>query len=413
MGRLLKISQQTLWQVLGKFITSLSTIAILAIISRNFGETGTGVFTLALTYLAFFTLVIDFGVNAHLLPILVSENFELTWRKLFGFRLLLAIFLIPLALLGGMIWPTDTKEFKTLILIGSTMAILGPAVYVSANAIFQSKFRYDLSVIGWSAASLTTLALIYTTGSFRLSLPWIMFDYSVGWLTGSLLLLFFVKKFVKIVWPVFDIKFAFDLIKQSWPISLTLVLNVIYFRLDSFLLSFMKGFADVGVYNLSYQLFQTALVLPTFIMNAFYPLMLKVYSQDKQKFAEEIKYSVLGMLSLGLVGVLLTSLLGKFFIELITGGQGFIGSEQALFILSLGFPAFFVSAALMWVLITLKKYKSMAAIYLIGLLFNGLANWFFIPHYSYIASAWITGVSEYLILLLQLIMLIPVLKRIK
>lgn len=413
MGRLLKISQQTLWQVLGKIITSLSTIAVLAIITRRFGETGTGVFTLSLTYLALFALAIDFGVNAHLMPALVRDNFELIWRKLFGFRLLLAVFLIPLAILGGMLWPVESEMFKTLILIGSLMAILEPAIFVSANAIFQSRFRYDLSVIGWSAVALTTLVLVYLTGLAGLGLEWIMVDYSIGWLIGSLMLLYFVKKFVKTVWPIFDSGFIVNLIGKSWPISLTLILNVIYFRLDSFFLSLLKGFADVGVYNLSYQLFQTALVLPTFIMNAFYPMMLKVYYQNKQKFVNEIKYSVLGMLCLGLIGVLLTAVLGKFFIGLITGGQGFIGSEQSLLILSLSFPAFFVSSVLMWTLVILKRYKSMAAIYFIGLVFNGLANWLFIPDYSYIASAWITGISEYLILVLQLIMLVPVLRKIK
>lgn len=401
MNILLKVSQQTLWQMVGKVITSLSTIIILGIVTRHFGESGTGIFTLALTYLAFFTLVIDFGVNAHLMPQLIKDNSEIIWRKLFGFRLGFAPILIPIAVLGGLFWPTQENVFKQLILIGSFMAILEPAIYVSVNAIFQSRFRYDLSVVGWSGAALITLFLVSLTTQLGFGLSWLMIDYSLGWLTGCLILLFFVKKFVKNIWPIFDLTFAKSLIKQAWPISATLILNVVYFRLDAFILFFYKSFAEVGIYNLAYQVFQAALVIPTFIMNGYFPLMLKSLQESKNKFISNLNLGFLVMTCLGLFVAVLTILFSPLIILVITGGKGFAGSIEVLRILSLSFPAFFASALLMWALVSLKKYKVMLSIYLVGLIFNVALNFVFIPLYSYTAAAWITVVSEYLILLLQ------------
>ncbi len=405
MQKIVKITEQTSWQILGKIVTSLSTLTILSLVARQYGPTDLGILTLALTFLAFFTLVIDFGVNAYLMPDLIDQNYQVIWKKLFGFRLLLAGILIPVAIIGGLIWPTEVTTFKLLVVIGSLMAVLEPAVYVSANAIFQSRFRYDLSVIGWSVAALSTLLLVYLTSLANLTLPWIMVDYSLGWLVGCAVLLYFVKKYVKNLAPLFDLQFMLQLVKNSWPISLTLVLNVVYFRLDSFILSSVKGFAEVGIYNLAYQIFQAALVIPTFIMNAYYPLMIKSFAENKSEFFKELKMGILGMLIIGLLGVAATLILSPLVIGLITGGKGFTGSGAALNILSLGFPAFFVSSVLMWTLVTLKRYKTMALIYLIGLIFNGLANWIFIPKYSFFASAYITGISEYLILALQIVVL--------
>ena len=65
---LFQVSQQTFWQLLGKAITSLATFIILGMVTRAYGEAQTGVFTLALTYLAFFYLISDFGINAHIVP---------------------------------------------------------------------------------------------------------------------------------------------------------------------------------------------------------------------------------------------------------------------------------------------------------------------------------------------------------
>ncbi len=89
----------------------------------------------------------------------------------------------------------------------------------------------------------------------------------------------------------------------------------------------------------------------------------------------------------------------------ILSGEGFSDAVLSLKILSFSLPAFFVSALLMWVFVLLKKYKQVFYIYSFGLIINIFLNLIFIPKYSYMAAAYITGVSEYLILFLQILIL--------
>lgn len=161
----------------------------------------------------------------------------------------------------------------------------------------------------------------------------------------------------------------------------------------------------VGVYNVAYQIFQAALVFPAYIMNGFYPIMLDTFHRDRKKFIDILLRSCLIMLGLGVLGTVTTLLLAPFVISLLAAGDSFNGSIVSLRILSLGFPAFFVSAVLMWTLVTMKKYRHMIAIYMIGLVVNVLLNLTFIPAFSYIASSYITDFSEYLILILQITIL--------
>lgn len=412
MGAILKISAQTFWQILGKFVSSLSTIVILGLVARNYGEVGIGIFTLALTYLAFFYLAADFGINAHFLTRVHGMGYrkQVEWRKLLGLRIVWAFLLVLISLLITPLLPFNNQTFSRTVLFGS-LAIMGYALFISANAIFQSRLRYDLSVLATTFGTVVALLTITFVVFKDLPVPYLAIGYMVGWIVTGLLALILVKKFLNNLSPEFSLNYLKTTLGSVWPISLTLVLNVVYFRVDSFILTSYKSFAEVGIYNLAYQIFQSALVLPTFIMNAYYPIMLTQYNQSKNLLKLSIAKGCLVLGTLGLVGTLVTLLLSPFFIALLTAGQGFSGSVNSLKALSLGFPAYFISALLMWSMVVLKRYKQMLAIYLIGLLANITLNLILVPKYSYMASSFITGISEYLILILQLIILLKVWRK--
>ena len=61
MQGLSKVFQQTFFQILGKVVSVVSTFIILGILTRNYGQDGTGLFTLVLTYISMFMLAGDFG----------------------------------------------------------------------------------------------------------------------------------------------------------------------------------------------------------------------------------------------------------------------------------------------------------------------------------------------------------------
>lgn len=405
-----QVFNQTSFQIIGKIITSISTLLILRIVAQNYGESGTGILTLVLTYLSMFALVLDLGVNAYILPRLLGNNIEIEWRKLLGLRTLLVLFLLPLLWVLAFLWfwvnPTnEIGLFKDLVLITSVVYIAQSAIFISAGAILQSKQRYDLSSLTSSISAFSTLAAVYLISKINPPLEVIFLGYNLGWLITALLSLLLVKLYLKRIYPIIDFSYIKEVFKKSWAISLTLVLNVIYFRLDSFLVSFFKSFSDVGIYNLAFSIFQAALVIPTFIMNSFYPLMLKRFNRDKNEFKKIIIKATTLMFCIGLIGLGISLLLADFVVLLLTSGKGFYGSADALRILSLSFPAFFSSAVLMWTLVTIKKYKTMLLIYIAGLLFNTILNLIYIPYFSYMAAAVTTVISEYLILIIQIFIL--------
>lgn len=398
-----KISQQTFWQLLGKAVTSFSTFIILGMVTRTYGEAKTGIFTLVLAFLAFFYLAEDLGLNAHIIQEFKKENLTLKWQKLLGLRLILAGTLFLLANLTVIIWPVDPL-FRQSVFFGS-IAILGVSMANAVSAIFQYKLQYNLATLAFSSGVIVGLPVFYLVTQKHLGVPELMLGHALTWIVTGLLSFYLVRRYVFSLHPIFDLKFIKSIFTAIWPFSLTLILNVVYFRLDAFILAYFRTFAEVGIYNLSYQIFQSLLVVPTYIMNSFYPLMLHDYQKNQIKFKATLKKAVFFMFIVACLGTILSLILSPLVVSLITGGKGFFGSTSSLKILSLSFPAFFVSSLLMWTMITLRKYQLMLWIYLTGLIFNGLANLIFIPTYSYFAASWITVVSEYLILVLQFFLL--------
>lgn len=399
------VFRQTSWQLVGKAVSSVSTVVTLGIIARNYGEASTGVVTLALTWLAFFVLATDFGLNAYTLPHLLERDPSLFWRKVFGLRIVLGSILTILSLVTALFWPAN-HTFRTLVLTGTFFAIFEAVVYFSCIAIFQAKLRYHLSTLAYSLGALTQLGLVFLLTLNSAGVESLMGAYIGGWLVTALLSLMFVKSFVRPLFPLVDFGFIKNTLRTAWPISLTLVLNTVYFRVDSFIIEFYRGFADVGVYNIAYSFFQSALVVPAFVTNAFYPIMVKSMAVSWPQFRESLLGTAAAMLGLSLLAVLAAFSLAPLLVGLLTAGHGFSGSEAALRILSLGFPAYFLSALGMWTLVTMRRYRQILAIYLVGLALNILLNLVFIPSHSYIAASWVTGASEYLILVLQTVILL-------
>jgi O-antigen/teichoic acid export membrane protein len=403
---LLKISKQALWQLSGKAVTVASTFIVLGVISRSYGQDGLGVYTLATAYLAFFYIAADLGLNNYILPRYQEDKKEI--NNIYNFRVYWAIILIIFANLLALILPLGNIQFNIAVLIGS-FTILTTNIFSTSNIVFQNRLSYDKVAISSALGVLSMIPTIFVVTYFNLQTSMLLSSVLISGIITVSLSLYFVKKKVRISIKKPDISYPLNIMREAWPLSLTLIFNILYFRVDAFLITTLRSFSEVGVYNLAYQVFQNALVLPTFVMNAYYPIMLRVMKNDVYSYLKYLKILLVIMLSISIVGIILVQLLAPFIINLLTGG-GFDGSITSLKILSLSFPAYFLSSVFMWVFLSYKKYVSLLIIYLSGMLINFLLNVYFIPEYSYIAASVITGVSEYLILILQMIILYKVLK---
>jgi len=393
-----KIFTQTAWQVGGRFFGIIASFIVLGIVTHHYGKEGTGIFTQASTYLAFFFLVADLGLNGYFLPRLQQHPYEA--NQLFNFRLLWSGVLILLVFLLTPLLPFGNSQFNLAVYLGA-ITILLSSITANTSLIFQAKLRYDLSNLAGVIGAFSMIPVILCLNYLKVPVSFLIIVTIVGWLINNIFSLLLVKKLYQFKIEKVNFSFITTTLKYAWPITLTLLLNTVYFRIDSFILTSAKSFTEVGIYNVAYQVFQNAITIPTFIMNSFYPMMIMLFHENRKKFFYQLKIAAAGLFFLSLIGVVFTYFLSPWIINILAG-PGFEGSNESLKVLAFGFPAYFLTALLMWVFVLLGKQKIMFWVYLFGLIFNVITNLIFIPQYSYLAASWITGISEYLILVLQL-----------
>jgi O-antigen/teichoic acid export membrane protein len=188
----------------------------------------------------------------------------------------------------------------------------------------------------------------------------------------------------------FDYSFAKKIFLSSAPLGLMLIFNLVYFRADIILLSILSSTKNVGIYGLSYKFFDFLIALPLFLSNAVYPFLIK-YRDDAPVFLSLCKKYFFIFLLSSFAVILLFWFTSPLF-SLIK--QDFSASVFPFRILLLSLPFFFTTSLLQWILITLKKQKYLLYVYAFSGILNIVLNIIFIPKFAYLASAFITLLSE-------------------
>ena len=276
--------------------------------------------------------------------------------------------------------------------------------YIVDILIFQANLKYQQYMIASVVGSLMMLISTYFLSLKPYPISVLMLGVVFGWLINNIISFYLANKLYPLKFLLPSWGYLKNLLITVWPLSATLILNTIYFRLDSFVLTSLKGFEEVAIYNLSYSIFQTILVIPTFIMNSYYPLMLLQIKENLEKFNNQIKLAGLFLLLFSVLVIAITWMAAPIIIGIIAGG-GFSKSADTLRYLVLTLPAFFLSSLFMWTLMSLKKFRTLFLIYLVGLFVNLILNLLLIPVYGINGAIITTAISEYLILSMQVMIL--------
>ena len=405
------IASNTLFQLISKVITMTITFGLTFLISKNYGSYGYGLFTIFQSFPAVFYIISDFGLNA-IGAREISKNFKEVnkiFNNILAIRIFISMVLIVITILASLFLYSDVN-IRFGLALGSFI-IISQALVSTTNIIFQIKLRYDLAsvtnVISYAFLLIFCLVLIH----YKADVSIINLMYVLASFVTFALNMYLLKKFDISLDLKFSKEYFKDLMIASWPLGLMFIFSQVNFKADSILLSLMKlpdlglsNIQTVGVYGLPYKMFEVLLVIPTFIMNSTYPVLLDSYNLNINRFKREFKKLILYMFIIGIS----VSFFGYIFVdnfltyEIINYyfSNDFGYSKELLLILISGISVFFISQPLSWFLVIREKQKYLPLIYFISAVFNVGMNYLLIPYFSFYASAYLTFISEFLILII-------------
>lgn len=393
------VLSNTASQIFTKIIGAGTTLIVTLLIARQFGTIGYGDFIKVTTYVSFFFLLADFGFNAAFL----QRHKELhAFPALLGTRIIAGFCFVFIALSLLSFLPRGQDQgYTDIVRLGIIIfspAIIFQALITTANAIFQKHLRYGFSLLSVAAGSIITLLALWLllprAGYAGIIGPVVLL---IGSIATAIAALAAVKKIEQSITVTFSPTHLTPLFFASLPLGLTLLFNVVYGHIDSVILTLTRGTSEVGIYGLAYKVFELILVVPTFFMNATYPLLLEA-KNNATRFRMILRSS---LLFLGITSLAMVLIVWIFAPVLTVIRDDFSASVVPLRTLSLSLPFFFITSVVMWTLVALKKQTWLMIIYGGSMIGNILLNLWLIPRYGYNAAAWVTVLSEGIVLLLS------------
>lgn len=396
----------TLSQFVLRLISSLATLIATLAITYFLGVSEFGSFTKVIAFVSLSYLLIDFGINAVFLKD-YKDKAESLFFNLFSLRVLMSILLFLMISITVLFLPYNAATgsgFSGLEKIGIllfSLTLFTQSFSLSANAILQKNFSYFYLVLP-NIGYLFVFVIFLAIGIYYKSLILIFFSYIVaGALFANLVYRLLRRKFAIQLKLEDFYPFAKKLFWSSLPLGFILILNLIYFKVDTLILSFYKSSFDVGIYGFAYKIFEFTIAFPALFANSVYPALLEA-DKNKKTFYLHLRRFSYFLLSVSVAAFFILYAAApaiKFFKK---------DLEYAILplrILSFSLPFFFLTGLLQWVFVIKNKKNQLALIYLTSLFINVILNLMFIPRYGYIAAAYSTVFSEGLVLLWFLLLL--------
>ena len=398
------VSVNTLVQFFLRITTSIPTLIATLLIAYFAGYETLGSFTKIVAFVSIFYLVLDFGMNS----IFIKEHFE-DIGKYFGnliiLRLLFSFVIIPLIAVLAYLLPenklagTGFSQFEKYGIILYSLTLIAVGINISLQAFLQRKMSYFVSLVPTILSSIVLLVLIIFASTQK-NLYMLLFSYiaSGSVLVTSLFLIMKKRYKLKIRKSSKLILFSKGLLLASFPLGLMLFFNLLYAKVDTFILSIYRPTIEVGIYGISYKFFEVLLAFPAYLANSVYPILLKE-SKNPKTYTPMIKrYSSLFIfLSLAIT---VAAFFGAPLLSVIK--SDFSKSVLPFQLLALSLPFFFITSLLQWHFVINNKMKFLVPLYGGALLLNVILNIIFVPKYSYYAAALTTGLSEALVFIAML-----------
>ncbi|MCF7906439.1 flippase [Patescibacteria group bacterium] len=397
-----KVAENSVIQMLGKIFSMIFGVVGIGIMTRYLGQEGFGKYTTIITFTQIFTVFLDLGLSNVTLKMISHENDENTENiisKIFTLRFFLN-FLIFLAPVVVFLFPYSS-DIKQGILISSFAFFFTNLIQILV-VLLQKKLNTISYVIGEVFSKLIFLLSVIYVATNSLELKHILifsilsnFIYFINVFIGA-------RKYSKIKLKI-DLKFWKKALIMCWPFAISIILNLIYFRGDTFILSLLKPQADVGIYGAAYKVLEIYDMFPILFVNLVLPILDRSYKQgDFERFKRIIQKIFDFFLMIAIPLVFGGLLLSKDIIILVAG-EDFVKAGSVLQILILAMSIITFGALFCSLVIAVNKQKKMTIGYITAAILSIIGYLILIPRYSYFGAAITTVVVELIVTIFAVI----------
>ncbi|MBI3619907.1 oligosaccharide flippase family protein [Candidatus Roizmanbacteria bacterium] len=336
--------------------------------------------------------LLDWGTTAYGLVYLTRDKKKLS--SLISLRFFLALVVFFLTMITVTVWHFKPGLIVYILLLSFIFfANAASGSYLILNSITERLYRSS-----WLSAvfNLASTALVIGVLLFSSNLQSVFGAFAVSYILYTLINVFLMFRENKPAFPPLRkvLPDWFKIVKKSYIFVVIGVFAGLYYRADVFLLHALKGDRAVGIYSAGYKFLDALMFIVASYNLTATPVFVRLAKSDpgslKKRLKKDLVFLTVGGWAVAVVGSRFAPVL-----SLILKGE-YLLAIPVIKIVLFALPFILVTSLFLNAIYALKKAGLVIWIFVGQAVINISLNLLLIPRYSYLASAWITVVSEML-----------------
>lgn len=387
------VGRNTLIQFAGKLVGTALGFATSILILRYLHVVGNGSYTTAMAYLGFFSVVADLGLYLILIRDLNKPGADP--ERIVGNLLALRWVSAGIILLGGaalvsLFHFSATEKIAVVIGTGSFIAVAATQLLVG---VFQSRLAMIHVAAAELAGRIALLAVTWWVVHQHGSLYGIMTAVVSGSIVNLALVWWSVQRFVRIRLR-FDGTYWWATLKDTLPIAISIVLNLIYFRADTIILRLSQGTYDVGLYGAAYKILEILNTFPIMFVGLLLPALGAAFTASDQASFQRIFQKGFDLLVMAVVPLIIGGWLLAEPVLVLIGRQEYAPAAPVLRLLLIAVGALYLGSLSGHVVTIINRQRQMVWSYLSVAVIGLVLYLTLIPRFSLYGAAFGTIVTE-------------------
>ena len=390
------VARNTAAQAAGKVVVLAAGAVSIAITTRYLGTTDYGQFALALALLQSFGVLADAG----LVTAVVREASRTPARigdlvaNALSIRLALAPLVVLLAL-GASTLAGYGSSVGEAVLVATVPFAMG-IVSSTLAAVFQVRLQMGRAALADAAGRVASLGALAVVVATDLGFLAVVASAAVGAAVALAITVGFARRLVALR-LAYDGALWRELVRLAVPLGLTLAIAELYFRADTFIVSLSRPASDVGLYALSYRIYELLAILPAIVMTSVFPLLSHHLAHDRAQAERTLRATAGAFATLGVPvaigGLEIAPQLAK-----LAGGEEFVAAADPLRLLLCAAALAYLSGLFGFALIAGDRQRDTLRLSLVALAVNLVLNAALVPSLGVTAAAAVALGTEALLL---------------
>lgn len=355
-----------------------------------------------------FNILLDLGITSYNNRSIAQNHHLLShyFSGIANLKFLLGILYAIVTFSIGYFVGYDTARFKMLLFLSINQFLISFLQYLRSNISGLQLFTLDslLSVLDKTLMIAFCAILLWgNIANYQFELMHFVYAQTGAYATAFVAIFFIVLAKSKTF--DFNLKksFILDILKQTFPYALLILTMTFYYRLDAIMLDLMleDGEKQSSIYAQSYRLMDACTQVGVLFAGLLLPMFANMIKHNKS-IDDLVKLSFSLLFIPSIIIALFSFTFSQEIMEILyIQNTGY--SAEVLGVLMICFIAISTTYIFGTLLTANGSLKLLNILAISGMLLNFVLNFILIPHYKAIGSAYASLITQFLIVIIQII----------